>query len=69
VQKHYKLGKYHRVASNLYRYSVTKKYYAVFKCHGKTKWIACLGAIKTGSVCAIKTGIMLGVYCQQAAGL
>src|SRR4030095_5212659 len=35
----YKLGSYSRVAANLYRYSSTKKYYAVFKCSGKTKWI------------------------------
>ena len=37
---HYKLGSYSRVADNLYRYSSTKKYYGVFKCNGKTKWIA-----------------------------
>jgi integrase len=36
---HRKLGKYQRVADRLYRYSVSKKYYAVFKFHGKTKWI------------------------------
>ena len=38
-KQHYKLGAYHRVADHLYRYSVTKKYYAVFKTNGKTKWI------------------------------
>src|SRR5262249_12991072 len=38
-QQHYKLGRYSRVADHLYRYSATKKYYAVFKCNGKTKWI------------------------------
>jgi len=36
---HYKLGKFRRVADHLYRYSATKKYYAVFKFNGKTKWI------------------------------
>ena len=36
---HQKLGKYSRVADHLYRYSVTKKYYAVIKVAGKTKWI------------------------------
>ena len=36
---HRKLGTYHRVADHLYRYSITRKYYAVFKFHGKTKWI------------------------------
>jgi len=36
---HQKLGKYSRVANHLYRYSVTKKYYAVLKVGGKTKWI------------------------------
>ena len=36
---HQKLGKYSRVADHLYRYSVTKKYYAVLKVAGKTKWI------------------------------
>jgi hypothetical protein len=41
VQKrHYKLGAFHRVAEHLFRYSVTKKYYAVFKCNGKTRWIS-----------------------------
>ncbi len=39
-KQHYKLGKYARVADHLYRYSATKKYYAVFKCNGKTKWVA-----------------------------
>lgn len=38
--KHYKLGAYRRVADNLYRYSTSKKYYAVFKLHGKTKWLS-----------------------------
>src|SRR5881397_1650635 len=38
--EHYKLGQYRRVADNLYRYSATKKYYAVFKANGKTKWIS-----------------------------
>ncbi len=37
---HYKLGSYSRVADNLYRYSSTRKYYAVFKCGGKTKWVS-----------------------------
>ena len=32
---HYKLGSYSRVADHLYRYSATKKYYAVFKFGGK----------------------------------
>ncbi len=36
---HYKLGSHSRVADHLYRYSTTKKYYAVFKFGGKTKWI------------------------------
>ena len=36
---HRKLGSHQRVADHLYRYSITKKYYAVFKFHGKTKWI------------------------------
>ena len=36
---HYKLGSFRRVADKLYRYSSTKKYYAVFKFNGKTKWI------------------------------
>lgn len=36
---HQKLGTYSRVADHLYRYSVTKKYYAVLKVAGKTKWI------------------------------
>ena len=36
---HQKLGKYSRVADHLYRYSVTKKYYAVIKVAGKTKWL------------------------------
>ncbi len=36
---HQKLGKYSRVADHLYRYSVTRKYYAVIKVAGKTKWI------------------------------
>jgi integrase len=36
---HQKLGKYLRVANHLYQYSVTKKYYAVLKVGGKTKWI------------------------------
>ena len=39
-KQHYKLGKYARVADHLYRYSATKKYYAVFKCNGKTKWVS-----------------------------
>jgi hypothetical protein len=39
-QRHYKLGAFHRVADHLYRYSATKKYYAVFKCHGKTRWVS-----------------------------
>jgi integrase len=39
-KQHYKLGKYARVADHLYRYSATRKYYAVFKCNGKTKWVA-----------------------------
>lgn len=38
--QHYKLGKFHRVADHLYRYSATKKYYAVLRFNGKTKWIA-----------------------------
>ena len=38
-QQHYKLGRHVRVADHLYRYSATKKYYAVFKCNGKTKWV------------------------------
>ncbi len=38
-QPHYKLGRHVRVADHLYRYSTTKKYYAVFKCNGKTKWV------------------------------
>jgi len=38
--RHYRLGRYHRVADHLYRYSATKKYYAVFKSNGKTKWIS-----------------------------
>jgi len=37
--QYYRLGKYHRVADHLYRYAATKKYYAVFKSNGKTKWI------------------------------
>ena len=37
---HHKLGAFHRVAEHLYRYSATKKYYAVFKCNGKTRWIS-----------------------------
>src|SRR5580704_14737907 len=37
--RHYKLGAFHRVAENLYRYSATKKYFAVFKSNGKTRWI------------------------------
>jgi integrase len=37
---HQKSGKYSRVADHLYRYSVTKKYYAVIKVAGKTKWIS-----------------------------
>jgi hypothetical protein len=36
---HYKFGSYSRVAEQLYRCSATKKYYAVFKFGGKTKWI------------------------------
>ena len=36
---HQKPEKYSRVADHLYRYSVTKKYYAVIKVAGKTKWI------------------------------
>ena len=39
MKTHYKLGKYHKVADHLYRYSATTKYYAVFKWDGKTKWI------------------------------
>jgi hypothetical protein len=39
MPQHYRLGEYHRVADHLYRYSATKKYYAVFKSNGKTKWI------------------------------
>ncbi len=39
MKTHYKLGSYSRVADNLYRYSSTRKYYGVFKCNGKTKWI------------------------------
>ena len=39
-KQHYKLGAYHRVADHLYRYSATLKYYAVFKLHGKTKWVS-----------------------------
>jgi hypothetical protein len=39
-KRHYKLGTFHRVADNLYSYSVTKKYYAVFKSHGKTRWVS-----------------------------
>src|SRR5712671_977473 len=39
TQKHYRLGTYRRVADHLYRYSASKKYYAVFKHDGKTKWI------------------------------
>jgi len=38
--EHNKPGKYARVADHLYRYSATKKYYAVFKCNRKTKWVA-----------------------------
>src|SRR6185369_1036639 len=38
-RQHYKLGAYRRVADHLYRYSANKKYYAVFKFNGKTKWI------------------------------
>jgi integrase len=38
--KHYRLGTYRRVADHLYRYSATQKYYAVFKLHGKTKWVS-----------------------------
>ena len=34
------LGSYSTVAANFYRYSSTKKYYAVFKTSGKTKWIS-----------------------------
>jgi hypothetical protein len=37
---HYKSGAFHRVAEHLYRYSTTKKYYAVFKSNGKTRWVA-----------------------------
>ncbi|MGA2174408.1 MAG: hypothetical protein ABSH38_05430 [Verrucomicrobiota bacterium] len=37
---HYKLGSFSRVAQHLYRYSGTRKYYAVFKFGGKTKWIS-----------------------------
>jgi len=40
VQKHHTLRRYRRVADYLYRYSATKKYYAVFKFNGKTKWIS-----------------------------
>ena len=39
-KRHYKLGAFHRVAEHLFCYSVTKKYYAVFKCNGKTRWIS-----------------------------
>lgn len=39
-KRHYKLGTFNRVADNLYRYSVTKKYYAVSKSHGKTRWVS-----------------------------
>ncbi len=38
-ERHYKLGAFHRVADHLYRYSATKKYYAVFKQDCKTKWV------------------------------
>jgi integrase len=38
-KRHYKLGAFHRVADHLYRYSATKKYYAVFKWDGKTRWV------------------------------
>jgi|KBSSwiStaDraftv2_1062776.scaffolds.fasta_scaffold420495_1 integrase len=36
---HHKLGAFNRVAEHLYRYSASKKYYAVFKSNGKTRWI------------------------------
>lgn len=37
---HHKLGAFQRVAEHLYRYSRTKKYYAVFKANGKTRWVS-----------------------------
>jgi len=39
-EQHYKSGAFRRAAENLYRYTATKKYYAVFKCNGKTKWLS-----------------------------
>src|SRR6266571_5800643 len=48
--RHYKLGAFHRVAEHLFCYSVTKKYYAVFKCNGKTRWIS----LKTTETCGLE---------------
>ena len=40
MEQHGRKGKFVKVGENLYRYSTSKTYYAVFRRHGKLRWVS-----------------------------